>query len=292
MKLRSGKRLNGETVQQEQEQEQEQGQGQPIVAVLPNPPTKQQIQNMTVASRPFQQHKPYFYEENKMKLRSGKRLNGETVQQEQEQEQEQGQGQPIVAVLPNPPTKQQIQNMTVASRPFQQHKPYFYEVETKKDCGHECCLWVKDKCCECMDKRPILEDTKGYKAYNNAYLVDFSLVSRHYYYCGKCKDRLKKPIVNSKEAEIATLEKKVAELEKELIEIKRQEAERNLWESGLEDLCWHLGYCSDIMMDSWFIFYEEKGLLYLKSQLWDESKKHHKGYSCKDCNKIIKGLSD
>ena len=174
-----------------------------------------------------------------MKLRSGKTLNGKTVQQEQKK--------PIVAAITKPPTKQQVNKIIASSRPFQES--YFYKVEIKKECGHECGLWVKDKCCECMDKRPILEDTKGYKAYNNAYLVDFSLVSRHYYYCGKCKDRLKKPIVNSKEAEIATLEKKVAELEKELIEIKRQEAERNLWKSGLEDLCYHLGYCSDIMMD-------------------------------------------
>jgi hypothetical protein len=244
-----------------------------------------------------------------MKLRSGKRLNGETVQQEQEQ----GQGQPIVAVLPNPPTKQQIQNMTVASHPFQQHKPYFYKVETKKDCGHECYLWVKDKCCECMDKRPILENKKDYKAYNNANLVDFSMVSRHYYYCGKCKDRLTsvKEIeiielknkfyveetkfilaCNKKNLEIAELKKKVAELEKKLTQKKRDEAERNLWESGLENLCYHLGYCSDVMSDSWFPFYEEKGLLYLKSQLWDESKKHHKSKTCAECENIIKGLSD
>jgi transcription initiation factor IIE alpha subunit len=68
------------------------------------------------------------------------------------------------------------------------------------------------------------------------------MVSRHYYYCSKCKERLEKPIVNSKDAEIAELKKKLAELEKELAQKKREEAEQNLWESGLEDLCYHLGY--------------------------------------------------
>jgi len=216
-----------------------------------------------------------------MKLRSGKTLNGEKVQQEKKQ---------AIVAIPKPPTKQQIQNVIVASRPFQQ--PYFYKVETKKECGHECCLWVKDKCCECMDKRPILKDIKGYRAYNNANLFDYSIVSRHYYYCGKCKERLEKPIVNSKDAKIAELKKKLAELEKKLAQKKRDEAERNLWESGLEDLCYHLGYCSDVMGDCWFPIYEEKGLLYLKSQLWDESKKHHKTKSCAECEYILKGVSD
>jgi len=216
-----------------------------------------------------------------MKLRSGKTLNGEKVQQEKKQ---------AIVAIPKPPTKQQIQNVIVASRPF--IKASFAKVETKKECGHDCCLWVKDKCCECMDKRPILKDKKGYRAYNNANLFDFSMVSRHYYYCGKCKERLEKPIVNSKDAKIAELENKIAELEKKLTQKKRDEAERNLWESGLKDLCWHLGYCTDRMEDLWFPIYEKKGLLYLKSQLWDESKKEHNGKRCAECDDIIKNLSD
>ena len=157
---------------------------------------------------------------------------------------------------------------------------------------YKCCLWVKDKCCECNDKRLILEDTKGYKAYNKANLANFSMVSRHYYYCSKCKERLEKPIVNSKDAEIAELKKKLAELEKELAQKKREEAEQNLWESGLEDLCYHLGYCSDVMGDCWFPIYEEKGLLYLKSQLYIDARVEHKGKPCKECDDIIKNLSD
>ena len=234
-----------------------------------------------------------YYQENKMKLRSGKTLNGKTVQQEEEEKQKQK--EPIVEDIPKPPTKQQVNKIIASSRPFQQHKPYFYKVETKKDCGHECHLWVKDKCCECMDKRPILEDTKGYKAYNKANLVDFSLVSRQIielkskFYVEETKFIL---ACNKKNLEIAELKKRLAELEKKLAQKKRDEAERNLWESGLENLCYHLGYCSDVMSDSWFPFYEEKGLLYLKSQLWDESKKHHKSKTCAECENIIKGLSD
>ena len=228
----------------------------------------------------------------KMKLRSGKITNVQT-------------SIPKPAIFPKPPTPQQIQNVIVASRPFQQ--PSFYKVETKKECGHECCLWVKDKCCECIDKRPILEDTRGYRAYNNANLFDYSNVSRHYYYCGKCKDRLNSvKDIEIAQKKIAELEKKVAELEKKNAELEKKnaelqkkdaqkksdEAERNLWNSGLETLCYHLGYCSDVMSDWWFPIYEEKGLLYLKSQLWNESKEHHKGNPCKECEDIIMGVSD
>ena len=251
-----------------------------------------------------------------MKLRSGKTLNGKKAQQEQEKKQ------PIVAVLPNPPTQQQIQNVIVASRPFQQ--PYFYKVETKKECGHECCLWAKDKCCECMDKRPIKEDKNGYKAYNKTSFTNYSMVSRAYYYCSTCKNRhtnmkvseiteLKSKFYveetkfilacNKKNLEIQELKKKLAELEKKLAELKKKVGqekrdtserilERNILESGLDAFRYHLGYYSDVMTNSWFPIYREKGLLYLKSKLLNESEKHHKTKPCITCQRMINCISD
>lgn len=56
-------------------------------------------------------------------------------------------------------------------------------------CTHKStCDLTHEKCCECSDTRPIQKD--GYVAYLNTYLADAELVSRHYYYCPSCKDRL------------------------------------------------------------------------------------------------------
>jgi len=57
-------------------------------------------------------------------------------------------------------------------------------------CTHkETCDLTHDKCCECSDERPIQQE--GYLAYTNTLLADAILVPRHYYYCPKCKKRLK-----------------------------------------------------------------------------------------------------
>jgi hypothetical protein len=56
-------------------------------------------------------------------------------------------------------------------------------------CTHkDKCNTSTEKCCECSDMRPIEED--GYKSYNKRFSHDFTIVSRHYYYCLGCKKRL------------------------------------------------------------------------------------------------------
>jgi hypothetical protein len=50
------------------------------------------------------------------------------------------------------------------------------------------CTTSTEKCCECSDMRPIEED--GYKSYNKKCVSEFSIVSRHHYYCFGCKKRL------------------------------------------------------------------------------------------------------
>jgi len=68
-------------------------------------------------------------------------------------------------------------------------------------CTHKStCDLTHENCCECSDMRPIQD--AGYVAYLNTYLADAELVSRHYYYCAKCKDRLNQPQFDATIAEM------------------------------------------------------------------------------------------
>jgi len=50
------------------------------------------------------------------------------------------------------------------------------------------CTTSTEKCCECSDIRPI--EDYGYKSYNKRFSHEFTIVSRHHYYCFGCKKRL------------------------------------------------------------------------------------------------------
>lgn len=128
-------------------------------------------------------------------------------------------------------------------------------------CTHkETCDLTHDKCCECSDERPIQQE--GYLAYTNTLLADAILVPRHYYYCPKCKKRLK------------------------------EAAYMSLWNSGCEKLCYHFGLCSDVMGDCWEPLYDKSGLEGLKKDLRLLSKVEHKDEVCEDCKKWIANLHD
>jgi hypothetical protein len=128
-------------------------------------------------------------------------------------------------------------------------------------CTHKStCDLTNEKCCECSDERPIQEE--GYVAYINTYLTDAVLVSRNYYYCASCKERLKEAVYMS------------------------------LWNSGCEELCYHFGLCSDIMGDCWEPVYDKSGLEGLKKDLRLLSKVEHNGDGCEDCKKWIESLHD
>ena len=95
-----------------------------------------------------------------------------------------------------------------------------------------------------------------------------------------------------------TLEKayeRIDELQTKIAEMKEKvkDAGRlSLWNSGCEDMCYHLGYCSDVMSDCWEPVYEKDGLEGLKTNLRSESKHHHNGKNCDDCVKWIESLHD
>jgi hypothetical protein len=270
------------------------------------------------------------------------------------------------------------------------------------------CTTSLEKCCECSDMRPIEEH--GYKSYNKRFSDEFTIVSRHHYYCSGCKDRLShqefdsvlsemKDIVGindvanfylsslkknhkilvkmftdviadyesseknwefcvndtldhilserltgmpeddllwtGNDAKLNTLMNKLTTIHKSMLikpqqqtkpvnpdrpetleaayeridEIQKKNAEMteqlaaakekakgaalmSLWNSGCEDLCYHFGFCSDVMGDCWEPVYEESGLEGLKKQLRDVSNDNHKNNPCKDCTQWIQELHD
>jgi hypothetical protein len=94
---------------------------------------------------------------------------------------------------------------------------------------------------------------------------------------------------------IDELQKKISEMEPQLAAAKekaKSTALISLWNSGCEDMCYHLGFCSDIMSDCWEPVYEKDGLEGLKANLRDESKHHHHGKACEECKKCIESLHD
>ena len=135
---------------------------------------------------------------------------------------------------------------------------------TPPPCTHKStCDLTHDKCCECSDERPIQEE--GYVAYINTHLADAVLVPRHYYYCPSCRERFMK----NKEA-----------------------AYMSLWNSGCEDLCYHFGFCSDVMGDYWEPLYDKSGLEGLKKELRIISKSEEHREECEYCKKWIESLHD
>uniref|UniRef100_A0A6C0D7J9 Uncharacterized protein n=1 Tax=viral metagenome TaxID=1070528 RepID=A0A6C0D7J9_9ZZZZ len=269
------------------------------------------------------------------------------------------------------------------------------------------CSTSTENCCECSDMRPIEEHS--YKSYNKKFSHEFSIVSRHHYYCVGCKNRLNQQqfdatiaemkdivgindvancylsslkkthkilvkqfndvIADSKSSEtnwrflvddtldhilserlagmpedestwtgkdarlntlmnkltaihkamlkptqplnlvnpdrpetleaayerIDELQKKIAEMTTQLTASKEKAkgaALMSLWNSGCEDMCYHLGFCSDVMGDCWEPVYEKNGLKGLKANLRAESKHHHNGKDCKDCKNFIDSLHD
>ena len=94
---------------------------------------------------------------------------------------------------------------------------------------------------------------------------------------------------------IDKLQNKIAEMETQVAAAKENAKEAvlmSLWNSGCEDMCYHLGFCSDVMGDCWEPVYEKDGLEALKANLRMVSKEHHNDKICEYCNKWIENLHD
>jgi hypothetical protein len=66
----------------------------------------------------------------------------------------------------------------------------------------------------------------------------------------------------------------------------------NLCESGMGDLVYHLGFCSDVIGDCWIEHYYSGGVSGLKKQLRKSSEYVHKHGNCKECKRLIDGIHD
>ena len=75
-------------------------------------------------------------------------------------------------------------------------------------------------------------------------------------------------------------------------EAARDDIELALYNSGLETLCYHFGYCSDVVGDVWLEMYDAYGLEGLKEHLRNTSDCYHKGEKCNLCCEEIKNLHD
>jgi hypothetical protein len=81
------------------------------------------------------------------------------------------------------------------------------------------------------------------------------------------------------------------------IKIEADEAEKekcgmNLCESGMGELVYHLGFCSDVIGDCWIEHYYSGGVSGLKKQLRKSSEYVHKHGNCKECESLIDGIHD
>lgn len=88
---------------------------------------------------------------------------------------------------------------------------------------------------------------------------------------------------------------RIDELQKKIAVAKeksKEAAEGSLWKSGCEDMCYHLGNCSDVMGDCWVPVYHESGLDGLKNHLREVSKENHHGKACEECSETINRLHD
>ena len=73
-------------------------------------------------------------------------------------------------------------------------------------------------------------------------------------------------------------------------EAKKEQRGINLCESGMGDLVYHLGFCSDVIGDCWIEHYYSGGVSGLKKQLRKSSEYVHKHGNCKECKRLIDGI--
>ena len=99
-------------------------------------------------------------------------------------------------------------------------------------------------------------------------------------------------IITSLEEQNATLMKNMAELEKKRDDANMEKRTQNLYDSGMGELVYHLGYCSDVIGDCWLPHYKTGGLNALKAALRNNSMWIHKNDKCEECRNTIDSIHD
>ena len=102
---------------------------------------------------------------------------------------------------------------------------------------------------------------------------------------------LEKELADAK-AEISSLKSEIYKMKAKADEDETEQREINLYESGMGELVYHLGFCSDVIGDCWIEHYYSGGVSGLKKQLRKSSEYVHKHANCKECKCLIDGLHD
>jgi len=105
---------------------------------------------------------------------------------------------------------------------------------------------------------------------------------------------LEKELANAK-AEIGSLKSENSKMKENSAkddEDEKEQREINLYESGMGELVYHLGFCSDVIGDCWIEHYYSGGVAGLKKQLRKSSEYVHKDGNCKECKSLIEAIHD
>jgi hypothetical protein len=102
---------------------------------------------------------------------------------------------------------------------------------------------------------------------------------------------LEKELADAK-AEISSLKSEISKMKAKADEDEKEQREINLYESGMGELVYHLGFCSDVIGDCWIEHYYSGGVSELKKQLRKSSEYVHKDGNCKECKRLIDGIHD
>lgn len=125
--------------------------------------------------------------------------------------------------------------------------------------------------------------------------------------------RMKDDMIREKEDEITGLKTIISKMEKDTALLKsknddyeekavlaKEEAEQaekdaafmRMLDTGLDTMVYHLGFCSDVLGDSWAPEYEKGGLAGIKKSLRESSKYVHGKNKCSTCDKLIGSIHD
>lgn len=91
--------------------------------------------------------------------------------------------------------------------------------------------------------------------------------------------------------ENAFLKSKIDAYEKQAEQAEKDALVTTMLDTGLDEMVYHLGFCSDVLGDSWVPAYEAGGLAGLKKILRESSTYVH-GKSCSTCDKFIGSIHD
>ena len=102
---------------------------------------------------------------------------------------------------------------------------------------------------------------------------------------------LEKELADAK-AEISSLKSEISKMKAKADEDEKEQRGINLYESGMGELVYHLGFCSDVIGDCWIEHYYSGGVAGLKKQLRKSSEYVHKDGNCKECKSLINAIHD